>query len=364
MGRYVPPDVEGTTTGNKLHNKHALGSRASKLRNSSSGGGGGLTVRFEMPYAIWCASCPQPTIIGQGVRFNAEKRRAGNYHSTPIWSFRFRHAACGGTIEMRTDPANTAYVVVSGATKRDTGEDRVREGDMEIQTAEEREKQRSSAFASLEKTIEDRQRLREATERIDELQHVARRQWDDPYTLNQKLRRSFRAGRKEREKALEKTEAVRERMGLGIELLPESEADARRAAVVDFGEDEGGAGAGGVDAALAMPLFGSSNGDDKGGKGLSKSLLKADRQKEKEKRAFMTQVMGNTRASKDPFLRQRSREDEGKGPTRLSGLKRKRDVTVQEEKRGEKEQKDETPAKEPGAGHRGRGLVAYDSDSD
>lgn len=366
MGRYVPPDVEGTTTGNKLHNKHALGSRASKLRNSSrGGGGGGLTVRFEMPYAIWCASCPKPTIIGQGVRFNAEKRRAGNYHSTPIWSFRFRHAACGGAIEMRTDPANTAYVVISGATKRDTGEEEA-DKSMEIQTAEEREKLRSSAFASLEKTIEDRQRLREATERIDELQHVARRQWDDPYTLNQKLRRSFRAGRKGRETAEEKTEEVRERMGLGIELLPESEEDARRAAVVDFGEDERSAGAG-ADAALAMPLFGNSRNDsdnDKSGKGLSKSLLKADRQREKEKQAFMTQVMGNTRASRDPFLRQRTREDGSKGPTKVTGLKRKRDANVQAQKYDGKEVKDEPPSKVPGAGHQGSGLVAYDSDSD
>ncbi|POR38629.1 Protein saf4, partial [Tolypocladium paradoxum] len=96
MGRYVPPDLEGTTTGNKLHNKRPASTP---------------TVRFEMPFAVWCASCPKPTLIGQGVRFNAEKRRAGAYHTTPIWSFRMRHADCGGALEIRTDPRNTAYVV-------------------------------------------------------------------------------------------------------------------------------------------------------------------------------------------------------------------------------------------------------------
>ena len=120
MGKYVPPDLEGTTSGNKLHNKNALGARASKLKQ------GILTVRFEMPYAIWCSTCPKPTIIGQGVRFNAEKRKVGNYYTTPIWSFKMRHAACGGEIELQTDPKNTAYVVISGAKKRDTGEDIVR----------------------------------------------------------------------------------------------------------------------------------------------------------------------------------------------------------------------------------------------
>lgn len=368
MGRYVPPDVEGTTTGNKLHNKHALGARASKLRSS-----GALTVRFEMPFAIWCSSCPRPTIIGQGVRFNAEKKRVGNYHSTPIWSFRFRHAACSGQIEMRTDPQNTAYVVVSGATKRDTGEDggvaAAREGDMVIQTQEERDKARASAFASLEKTIADREALREATERIDELQDVAKKQWDDPYTLNQKLRRTFRAGRKEREKAEERTEGIRERMGLGIELLPESEADARRAALVDFGEEDGGGADGDAGAAaLAMPLF----GDKKHESGSLKSrdgktpVLKGDRRRARDKQAFVTQVMGNARASRDPFLQQRNGEDGARKPSAklLPGLKRKRDAEEGDD--GSKDKKEEEPpAKAPdGHGRRGVGLVAYESDSD
>ncbi|KAK5636304.1 hypothetical protein RRF57_012016 [Xylaria bambusicola] len=119
MGRYVPPDVEGTISGNALNRKHALGSRASKLRTE-----GILTVRFEMPFGVWCGTCSKPTIIGQGVRFNAEKKKVGAYYSTPIWSFRMRHADCGGVIEIRTDPANSEYVVTEGGTRRDTGDDK------------------------------------------------------------------------------------------------------------------------------------------------------------------------------------------------------------------------------------------------
>lgn len=50
-----------------------------------------LTIRFELPFAIWCTSCRHPTLIAQGVRFNAEKSRVGSYHSTPILRFTFTH---------------------------------------------------------------------------------------------------------------------------------------------------------------------------------------------------------------------------------------------------------------------------------
>ncbi|CRK27742.1 hypothetical protein BN1708_018310, partial [Verticillium longisporum] len=59
MGRYVPPELEGTVSGNALHAKLPPGRSAAKP--------GVQTVRFEMPFAIWCSTCPKPTIIGQGV---------------------------------------------------------------------------------------------------------------------------------------------------------------------------------------------------------------------------------------------------------------------------------------------------------
>ncbi|KND88107.1 Protein saf4 [Tolypocladium ophioglossoides CBS 100239] len=215
MGRYVPPHLEGTTTGNKLHNKHKRPA----------------VVRFEMPFAVWCASCPKPTVIGQGVRFNAEKRRAGAYHSTPVWNFRMRHADCGGALEIQTDPRNTAYVVVRGGTRRDTGEPACDA----VPTAEAREALRRNAFANLERTIEDREQLRRAGERIEGLMEASARHWDDPYAQNQRLRRAFRAGRQAREREAAAAADLGDRMSLGIELVPATEDDARRAAQVDFG---------------------------------------------------------------------------------------------------------------------------------
>ncbi|KAK1672964.1 CWC16 protein [Colletotrichum godetiae] len=370
MGRYVPPDQEGTTTGNKLNRKHPLGARAAKP--------GILVVRFEMPFAIWCATCPKPTIIGQGVRFNAEKKRVGSYFTSAIWQFRMKHADCGGWIEIHTDPKNTAYVVVSGAKKRDTGEEgrTPQEGEMPaILTEEEREKLRSNAFASLEKTIEDRQQLAQATERIDELQDAASRAWDDPYTRNKALRATFREGRHQREKDAAVGEALKEKMSLGIELVPETEEDVRRARLVDFGGVGEGVDEAGVKA-FKKPLFVSSSSslsapsasvkDGKAKKStrtttgkavlLPKGTPKAEVLASKRRDTIVSEIVGNTRMARDPFLVESKAERSS--ALRIPGLKRRRDE--------DGVQKQELlKATEPGQSTpSSKSLVAYDSDSD
>ncbi|KAI1366855.1 hypothetical protein F5Y08DRAFT_300241 [Xylaria arbuscula] len=370
MGRYVPPDVEGTISGNALNKKHALGSRASKLRTE-----GILTVRFEMPFGVWCSTCPKPAIIGQGVRFNAEKKKVGAYFSTPIWSFRMRHADCGGLIEIRTDPANSEYVVAEGGTRRDTGDDKddslvsssaLIGGVGEILTEKEKDTLRNNAFARLEKTIEDRGVLIERSHRIAELEDASHRAWEDPYAQNRRLRAAFRVGRKTREKEAASTEDLQERMSLGIDLVPATEEDARRAALVDFGiggnlgtsdeeEDEDTPHGEATkrtskvhEAALLKPLFTASrahtdshshnstdggpsntNSETQRGKKRLKSEIKAASTRE----SLMSSITRNTRASQDPFitpLTSRPRGGEALSvasrtmASRIQGIKRKR----------------------------------------
>ncbi|KAG6010905.1 hypothetical protein E4U21_002575 [Claviceps maximensis] len=388
MGRYVPPDVQGTTSANKLHKKHALGQRASKLASH-----GILTVRFEMPFPIWCSSCPKPTIIGQGVRFNAEKKKVGTYYSSPIWSFRFRHTACGGTVEVRTDPKNTAYVVHQGATKRDTGEDNGlrregADGALVIMTDQEREALRKNAFASLERTIGDRERMIRASERIDHLRDAQDRAWEDPYAMNQKLRRTFRVGRKERERDELATQALRDKMGLSIELVPETEEDAQRAKLVDFGS---GYERHGAEMALAKPLFGTASpglGSASASASASASTLtstsapgltpnqdtagiarpKADKEAMKRKDDFVSAIMSNTRLVHDPFLQQQKRD--GAKTSMLTGVKRKRGhetlLPTQTQTQTETDtagiQPNEEPVSKVSALRNTPTLVEYDSD--
>ncbi|KAL8715755.1 MAG: hypothetical protein Q9220_000422 [cf. Caloplaca sp. 1 TL-2023] len=266
-------------------------------------GQGILTVRFEMPFPIWCTTCPKPTIIGQGVRFNAEKKKVGNYYSTPVLSFRMKHVACGGWIEIRTDPKNTAYVVHEGAKKRDTGEDKVLEGDMVIQSAEEREKLQNDAFAMLEGRVEEKRQTVTDKSRIEELWMEKEKDWDDPYAASRKLRKVFRAERKGREEEDGKTEDLKDRMSLGMELLAESEDDRRRAGFVDFGV-VGGDNA--VVKAKSKPLFSdTSSNTEKSSVVQSKKVSKAARAaaEAQKRRADLQRELGNnTRAVVDPFL--------------------------------------------------------------
>ncbi|KAF4630666.1 hypothetical protein G7Y89_g7473 [Cudoniella acicularis] len=315
MGRYVPPDQEGLISGNKLHGKHALGARANKISQ------GILTVRFEMPYPIWCTHCPKPTIIGQGVRFNAEKKKVGSYYSSPIYSFRMKHVACGGWIEIRTDPKNTAYVVMEGARKRDLGEDKVEEGDIKIMTDEEREALRNNAFAALEGKVEDKKRLEHSKKRLEELQDLSEKQWDDPYELNKRLRKSFREGRKLREKEAGVTAVLQDKMSLGLDLLPEHEDDARRAKFIEFGESNAERD---VEKAVAKPLFAETEAPKQTSKHSKKKKLKAKHLAEQRTADLAAEIRGNTRAAMDPFLPGSKAMTKSGGKLLLTGVKRKR----------------------------------------
>lgn len=301
-------------SGNQLHGKHALGARANKISQ------GILTVRFEMPYPIWCTHCPKPTIIGQGVRFNAEKKKVGNYFSTPIFSFRMKHVACGGWIEIRTDPKNTAYVVTEGARKRDLGEDKVEEGDVKILTQEERQALRDNAFASLEGKIEDKKKLEYSKKRLEELQDLSG-QWEDPYEQNKRLRNSFRVGRKQREKDAGIAASLQDKMSLGLDILPEHEDDVQRAGFIEFGGLDADAA---VNKAISKPLFNHEEPTmkikSKNSK-VSKRRRAEDLAKQKTE-AFAAEIRGNTRAAMDPFLT--GPRSSSKTVPILAGVKRKR----------------------------------------
>ena len=346
MGRYVPPEHEGTTSANKLAGKHALGSRARKA------GQGILTVRFEMPFAIWCTTCPKPNIIGQGVRFNAEKKKVGNYHTTPIYSFRMKHVACGGWIEIRTDPKNTAYVVTEGAKKRDTGEDKVQEGEIRIKTDEERERLANDAFAALEGKVEDKRQATTDKSRIEELQRAKEKDWSDPGEANRRLRKAFRVERKVRQKNEGLTEELKDRMSLGMDLLEETEEDRRRAGFVDFGEFDGERA---IVKAKSRPLFVDSSTSKKP---LAKRMktTKAAANAEERREKLRKELGNNTRAVLDPFLN----VDKPSVPktSKVSLVKRKRSPTEEPQPASNiKEANVEARAQAPASA-----LVDYDSD--
>lgn len=281
INRYVPAELEGTTTGNALHKRRAPGT----LRN------GVQTVRFELPYAVWCHTCSPHAIIGQGVRFNAEKKKVGYYLSTPIWSFSLKHNVCGGRIEIKTDPKNTAYVVVEGGKARDYGEDRVREGEggIPILSAEEREQRRENAFAQLEGKAAEKAQVKDSTKRIEELYEARDRDWDDPWSANKRMRQSFRQERKALKREADADRALQDRIGTDIALLPENEEDRLRAKLVDFqGESKN------LEHVRSKSVFRTPRSKATGSR--TEKSSKADR-----KEALRRQLVANTRAALNPF---------------------------------------------------------------
>lgn len=299
MGRYIPPaslDRSLSTTETRGFNEDSRKKR---------GPGGAQTVRFEMPFAIWCTTCQPEAIIGQGIRFNAEKKKVGNYYTTAIWSFRMKHTACGGVIEIRTDPEKREYVVTEGGRRRETGGTASTEGAFgEILTEEERERRRTDAFAQLEGKKTETKVARDENDRVEELLHDRQTHWEDTYTASQRLRKSFRADRKVREANSKAKAGVQERFGLDVDLLDYSNDDKIRAALVDF---DGRASS----VAAARPLFQNPN----------HTKVKVDGMSQ-----MQAAISSNTRALLDPFLdRTKPEFDQGILTSTLSKLKRKRD---------------------------------------
>ncbi|KAK0520265.1 Protein saf4 [Tilletia horrida] len=222
MGRYRPPDDDPSKV--SWNKSHALGKRAHKLDQ------GILVVRFELPFDIWCGSCE--THIGQGVRFNAEKRKIGNYLSSPIYAFRCKCATCKNFFEVRTDPKNASFKVTEGARQKEEDWDPEENGGLPVfDTEASSSAQPLDAFSQLEKTTSQQTRAKSAQERILELEKHATARSSDPYALNFRLRSSFRVEKKELQHELRQDNALRQRIGWDEDraLVKEDEQDRREA---------------------------------------------------------------------------------------------------------------------------------------
>uniref|UniRef100_UPI0037E91902 probable splicing factor YJU2B n=1 Tax=Semicossyphus pulcher TaxID=241346 RepID=UPI0037E91902 len=225
--KYYPPDFDPAKHGslNGYHKTHALRERARKLSQ------GILIIRFEMPYNIWCDGCKNH--IGMGVRYNAEKKKVGNYYTTPIYRFRMKCHLCVNYIEMQTDPATCDYVIVSGASRKEERWDM--EENEQILTTErtEKEKLETDAMFKLDHGGKDKEKLKKALPSLSEIQDY-QSGWKNDFQLNSSLRRKFRTEKKVLADQEEKDNTVRMRTNLSIPLLPEKEEDKKLAALLTY----------------------------------------------------------------------------------------------------------------------------------
>lgn len=226
MGRYRPYDSNPCRESfNARTGTHPLGKRAHKADQ------GILIVRFELPFNVWCEGCGAH--IGQGVRFNAEKKREGEYFSTPIFSFRCKTACCQNYMIIKTDPKNTRYIVESGARQQNLEWNPEENGGFPIHddgkaTSSSNTLPPLDAFSALEKSINDRTLAKTRFTRTEELQEIATARSSDPYTLNSALRSEFRKGRRERQVIAKRDEELKGRIGWNMPLAIEAESETER----------------------------------------------------------------------------------------------------------------------------------------
>ncbi|PSR88239.1 Coiled-coil domain-containing protein, partial [Actinidia chinensis var. chinensis] len=219
---YYPPEwtpKQGSL--NKFHGQHALRERARKIDQ------GILIIRFEMPFNIWCGGCN--SMIGKGVRFNAEKKQVGNYYSTKIWSFTMKSACCKHEIVIQTDPKNCEYVIISGAQKKTEDYD-VEDAETLILPPDEERGKLADPFYRLEHQEQDLKKKKEAEPVLVRLQRVSDSRHSDDYSLNKALRAQLR----NQKKRVVEEEVASRKKGIGLRLLPVSEEDTAAAACMKF----------------------------------------------------------------------------------------------------------------------------------
>ncbi|EAU85464.2 hypothetical protein CC1G_06365 [Coprinopsis cinerea okayama7 len=165
--------------------------------------------------------------IGMGVRYNAEKKKIGNYYSTPIYSFRCKCHLCDGWFEIQTDPKNTRYVVTSGARRKEEDWDPEEHGGFAIHGQytfhtvfhTDKEGVPLDPLAALEKTTTTEKLINEVQKpRIEALQTVSDRYNADPYTLSSKVRRRFREEKKIEKEKRKADDSLKGQYGLPEEL--------------------------------------------------------------------------------------------------------------------------------------------------
>lgn len=156
---------------------------------------------------------------------------------------------CSAWIEIKTDPENTRYVIVEGAKKQSDEWDTTDKGVVQpkgiwlygfyLSVDVQEKKNMDDPFFKLEKDEEDKTRASGQHKVISELYDLSHRQWSDPWSVNSKLRKTFREEKKVIKAKATLAEDIRTRNGLHIDLLPESEEDNILAKMVDYKGNSG-----------------------------------------------------------------------------------------------------------------------------
>uniref|UniRef100_A0A0V0J8H3 Uncharacterized protein n=1 Tax=Schistocephalus solidus TaxID=70667 RepID=A0A0V0J8H3_SCHSO len=142
-----------------------------------------------MPFNCWCLSCKKP--IGMGVRYNAEKRKVGMYHSTPIYQFTMNCAMCAGAIVIQTDPQNFDYTCIEGVRRKCQTWDAEENEQIVIPDYKEKQKLAIDAMYQVEHGVKDKEKAAVVHPAIAALE-ASKSAFKDDFALNCLVRKQFR----------------------------------------------------------------------------------------------------------------------------------------------------------------------------
>ncbi|KAL3096758.1 hypothetical protein niasHT_029642 [Heterodera trifolii] len=218
QNHYYPPDFNYQThkTLNRYHGVHALRERGKRANE------GILTIRFEMPFNVWCLGCNNH--VGMSVRYNAEKRKVGMYYTTPIYEFRMKCHLCDNYFTIRTDPKNFDYELVEGVRRQEIRFDPSTIDNLAPVDRTMSLKLGADAMFKAEHTVDDKKKLASADDQIHRLEAIQTRLYDD-YMANSVLRGSFRREKKDLNERRANDKAMKMRLSTELALLPETEED-------------------------------------------------------------------------------------------------------------------------------------------
>ncbi|XP_034232977.1 coiled-coil domain-containing protein 130 homolog [Thrips palmi] len=225
QNHYYPPDYDPRKGSlNAFLGTHALRERARKIHM------GILIIRFEMPYNIWCDGCKNH--IGMGVRYNAEKKKIGMYYTTPVYQFRMKCHLCDNHFEIKTDPGNLDYVIVSGARRQENRWDPTQNEQVVPEDKDTQKRLFDDSMYKLEHGNKDESTAKRVAPVLGRLMNRNEEAWKDDFAANAALRSKFRAKKKELMKQEQKDALLLRKSSLSINLLPENEEDIRLASLL------------------------------------------------------------------------------------------------------------------------------------
>ncbi len=184
-----------------------------------------------MPYNIWCDGCKAH--IAMGVRYNAQKSKAGMYYTTPIHHFRMKCHLCPQHFEIQTDPANMDYVILSGARRKEQRWDMADNEQIVTEEKSDIKKLAADPMFKLEHDSADRGKAAPLMPTLRELEAV-QAQWQDDFGANSLMRSQLREEKRAAREQADSDRRLLDKWNINVELVREHEDDRRLAALFKF----------------------------------------------------------------------------------------------------------------------------------